>query len=382
MKQIYLTILALALTVQPGFAQKKKKGEDNEPRRLAKVVSLHSVPQVDSGCFMYALPRTVFRVKMVVVREQFTAGPYAAYANKYLGITDAKVSSLSQSKISNISVVSLSEADPKQLYMVQPLESNVYFDFLRMGQEGLMLSPAGYAGASMDAHMGAGGEWGHVAFYNMGIDGTMKEQKAAKKVTVQPVPADTIDIDGAEMDEPQPVVEQKVTLSAKTQDERAQEAARFLSQLRKRRFELATGEIDAVFNSNEGLKVALEEIRSIEQQYMALFVGKTTHQTSTCYFDIIPSGVMNMYPVCKFSEDGGIQHADGSGRNIMLELHVEDKYTGVKSAAARDDFMFKYRIPEVANMRILDGKDELYRGRFYVYQFGKVVSLSAEVFAK
>jgi hypothetical protein len=204
----------------------------------------------------------------------------------------------------------------------------------------------------------------------MGIEGVMRERKS-KKASVDTSSSDDDD-----------EVEQKVILVSKTPDERAHEAAKFLSNLRKRRFELATGEIDAVFSSNEGLRVALDEIKRIEQQYMALFLGKTTRQTSTHYFDVVPTAVMDMYPVCKFSDDKGVLKADSSGRSIMLELHAEDKYLGQKSATARNDFTFKYRTPEVANLRILDGKEELYSGRFYVYQLGRVENLGINVVVK
>ena len=45
-----------------------------------------TLASAQSGAVVYSLPQTVLSLKVKVQREAFTAGPYAAYAQKYLGV--------------------------------------------------------------------------------------------------------------------------------------------------------------------------------------------------------------------------------------------------------------------------------------------------------
>lgn len=367
-----LTCLVLVtLLVSPVFAQWRKKSNDEEipqPKEIARIVSALNNPQVDSGFFMYSLPRTVFRINVEIERTEFQSGPYAAYANKYLGITDAKTDSRTTYSIGDITVNAMTEADPRQAYVVQPLHPSIKFDFLKMTKEGLMFSTTNLTQTTSSIGF-AENNWGFVQYPDMGIESTYKETKT-------PIAPDTSKMKKDGENEP----EYTVTITAKSLEDKAQEAAKLLLQLRKRRFELITGDIDAVFNSNEALKVALDEMRYIEQQYLWLFTGKTKKQKTSYSFDIAPTGVIDMYTLFKFSEDRGLQNADGAGRSIMLELQPEDKYANVKTSVGKDEYSFVYRIPDIATLRILDGKEELYKGRFYVYQNGKLVNIRVENF--
>ncbi len=378
MSRIFILALALGFICQPAFALRKKSVEE-KPAALARVQPLTKQARVDSGCFIYALPRTVFRVQVVVERDVFVAGPYAAYAEKYLGISKSQQANKTRYAIRSAQVEAFQEADAGSLYLVQPLQSGVRFDFLRATREGLMLAADNFSVAAESAAHGFKGSSAMPMFTNVGVESMFHEEDEEEDTTG--IAQDTAGLAGeVELPEVQPV---PVAPSLKTTEERASEAAQLLLNLRKRKFELLTGDIDAVFNSNDALKVAIAELKQMEHDYLALFVGKHIKTRVSYVYDVAPMAGTNSYTVFKFSDEAGVQGVEGQGRAIKLELQPENKYADANVAAdSRDSSSFRLRLPDVAQLRLLDGKDEMYRGRYQVYQNGKIIGVRFEHFLK
>ena len=363
MSRLLLLVIAAAVGCQPALAQRKKKADEEKERAAVRVLSVDRQLQMDSGSFVYALPRTVFRVSVVVERDVYTAGPYAAYAEKYLGIPKVQASAKTRHAVKHCKVETYLESDVRQLYAVQPSNGNVRFDVFKMTKDGLLLladnfsQPAGSGLRSFEAQAAL------PVFTNVGVESMFREVKP----------------DTADAEEQIPLV----SAQPKTQEERAAEAAQHLFNLRKRKFEMLTGDIDAVFNSNDALKAAMAELKKLERDYLTLFVGKHAKTQAAYYYDVAPTEAADSYLVFKFSEDGGVQGLDGQGRMVTLHLQYEDKYAAASIAPnPKDDSAFKIRLPDVAQVRLLDGKDELFRGRFWVYQNGKIVNVRFEQFLK
>ncbi|MDR1022070.1 MAG: DUF4831 family protein [Prevotellaceae bacterium] len=373
----YLAV-ALALAVfcpSAAAAQRKKKSDEKELPRTAWVQNMNEVQQVDSGCFVYALPRTVLYLKVEVERRIFSAGPYAAYAEKYLGVTGVQTASSVRYYLSSAALSSDVEADAQHLYMVQPVGS-MSFNFLKMTKDGLMLLPESFGRAEAGSSSNIFGSADRPSlFTGMAVDAMFRTVKSKSKKMF----ADTTeyeDINAEKVEAPASISQQ-----AKTPEERASEVAQLIFNLRKRKYELVTGEVDVAFSSNDGLKVALSEINRMESEYLSLFVGKTVTQQATYSYDVAPTPAQESYEVFKFSPEQGVQDMDGKGRAITLEVRSENKYAAANVLPAREDSSgFRVRLPDAAQVRLLDGKDELQRGRFWIYQNGKIVSIRVEYF--
>jgi hypothetical protein len=371
MGRILILIVVVALTCQPAFSQSKKKG--NEKRQLVRVLNMDRQLSVDSGCFVYALPRTVFRLSVVVERDVYTAGPYAAYAEKYLGIPKVQTTNKTRYTIKHCKIETYGESDTRHLYVVQPSDNSMRFDFFKMTKDGLLLLADNFSQVARSGSRSMETQVAMPMFTNVGVESMFREVK--RHVATAP---DTADVE----DEQMPVVP-IAALQSKSGEERAAEAAQHLLTLRKRKFEMLTGDVEAVFNSNDALKVALAELKQLEREYLALFVGRHVKEQSTYYYEAAPTEVIDSYPLFKFSEADGIQNLDGQGRVFTLDLQMEDKYASAKiSPTPKDDGAFKVRLPNVAQVRLLDGKDEIYKGRFWVYQHGKIVNVRFEQFLK
>lgn len=374
----YLAIpLAIAFFYSPAFAQRKKKnGDDDRPKQELRIQSMDKVRQVDSGSFVYALPRTVLRLTVTVERRIFSAGPYAAYAEKYLGVAGAQKAGSTRYYLKSTELTSYVEADEQHLYMVRHVGS-MKFDFLKMSKDGLMLLPENF-GHGKAVGAGSFGAADAQPFTTMAVDAMfcdVKPKSPPKKPAADPAAEE----DAEEVAEVEPPVH--ISQQAKTQEERASEVAQFIFNLRKRKYELVTGDVDIAFSSNDGLKVALSEINRMESEHLSLFVGKTVKQVATYTYDVAPAPLQATCVLFKFSAEHGVQPPDGQGRTIALELHPEGKYAALAVAPAQaDSTTFRVRLPDVAQVRLLDEKEERLRGRFWIYQNGAMVGIRPEHF--
>ena len=71
------------------------------------------------GTVSYSLPRTVISLEVEAVRESFHAGPYSAYAEKYLGVKAATEDRNSCTVVS-VKMTPFSEADPESRFSLVP----------------------------------------------------------------------------------------------------------------------------------------------------------------------------------------------------------------------------------------------------------------------
>jgi hypothetical protein len=382
MNKYLATPLALAFFCAPAFAQwKKKSGDEERPKAELRIQSMSKVQRVDSGCFVYALPRTVLRLEVAVERRIFSAGPYAAYAEKYLGIAGVQRAGSTRYHLKSATLTSCVEADEQHLYMVQPA-AGMKFSFLKMGKDGLMLLPENFGRGKADAAGSVGfGAADGLPFTTMAVDAMFRDVKPKSPPKKKPATEDEEEEEEGGDEAVEVELPVHISQQAKTQEERASEVAQFIFNLRKRKYELITGEVDIAFSSNDGLKVALNEINRMESEHLSLFVGKTVAQVATYTYDVAPVPSQSFYAVLKLSSELGVQPPDGHGRTIALELHPEGKYSAVGiSPAGKDSSCFRVRLPDVAQVRLLSEQDELQRSRFWIYQNGAIVGIRPEHF--
>ena len=104
MKNTTTLILALMLAVFPQFAKAQK-----------------SDPQ---GLVTYSLPNTTITLDVEAVQEKFHAGPYARFAEKYLGIK-ARQKDESTVQLTQIRMAPLVEADHSRRYSVNVKKGDI-----------------------------------------------------------------------------------------------------------------------------------------------------------------------------------------------------------------------------------------------------------------
>jgi hypothetical protein len=175
----------------------------------------------------------------------------------------------------------------------------------------------------------------------------------------------------------------KTMVIEKSLEDKAREAADFIFSLRKRRFDLLSGEADFVAEG-KAVEAVLAEIRRLEGEYLKLFIGYShqQHFVSTCNY--IPSdenkGSVILF---RFSPAKGVLPvADLSGAPVVVTSTVDEEWASLdlfnslstEKGKPRSD-AFYYRLPVSISIRVSFGQSELLQTQQLAYQFGTLVRM-------
>jgi len=359
---IFLIIMLLASSC---LAKKKAVVPMNFVKPLSDTVTL------SDGSLIYALPRTVFTIKLELERTIDIPGPYAKYAGELLGLEDVIISEEELWSVRSVSLNSHEEADPSELYVIESntlIQSNV----LALKKEGLILdlNPESVHqaksipdGKEINLNQFRSYDLGSDEYYLVQTDTAYKRVSVDSKFIRIPY-----------------IVEKKKIL---TTEQLAERAAKRLMDLREGKFMILTGEAN-VFPQSEA---AIDEINKMEKELTELFAGKTFEDIRTFTYSYIPEKELADKPVeiLKFSEVTG--PADTTAKNgvpVILELIPEQKTKDLSritrapsgTTTPGPDKIY-YRIPDVVNVKITMGNETLYNSRKLVSQFGEVMQLPA-----
>ena len=262
----------------------------------------------------YFLPATTVGLEVEAVRETSFAGPYAAFAKKYLGI-DVRLKDETRTYLVSVGLEPATEADPAARFSVDPGKEADRF---------LALSAQGLISLGEDTPPEAV-RWNFVAPERSDFNrkGVSAGQAKERRTTYKNVKSDSTDIFT------QVPVYQDVVVT-RTPEQRAREAAELILKVRQERYKITVGDTDATY-SGEALGSAIAELTRMEEEYMTLFVGYTVKETQHASFEVRPEpGRDQAYPVFRISpEDGVIAPDDGEGTLYYLSFAPE------KTAEAR-----------------------------------------------
>lgn len=332
MKKLVISTILCALVATEAAAQVKayKAGERSD----------------ESNAVAYALPRSVVKVRVVTEKESVRVGPYARFAQKLLGVM-APLADKDVYTIKSATLATATEADPSEIYALDNPDKSP-LRIYDVTPEGLIaMTPEGMAAVPS-------------AFAACPAEPCRNEAGLCR--VVSHVGSDTSFVKFA--------VDRR-SLAEKSPESMAMDAANAIFSLRKHRFDLVTGEAgENVFG--DGLKAALDEIDRLEQEYLALFLGKQFRRTVVREYEVVPSADDTNVIVCRFSDNGGLlPSTDLSGRPVVLELTPEKKaQSAVLNRKKEARGTIYYKIADVVNCRLLDGNREIAQGRLPLYQFG------------
>lgn len=320
---------------------------------------------------VYSLPRTVLTIKVDVTRTVITPGPYAAYAQKYLGISGVPTQELEEYSIASISIDSKSESDPTSLYSAFLNDKSLY-DFYQVVNSGIVIPIADFKTISSSNSSLPIEKKNQVMFKDLSSSPFIAEEKSTFYSKVQ---RDSSFVR---------VPIQKSMIIERNVEEKAKEASDFIFSLRKKRLEFMTIDVDHPFDG-EALKLMFSEISRLENEYLSLFIGKTNTETISKSIQYTPSNAEGESSIAlRFSASKGIVASnDLSGNPILIEIEPEkipESYSNFFSTMAIDAEKNKfdqiyYRIPINALAKISDGKSDLASKRLLIYQYGPTAKL-------
>ena len=339
---------------------------------LLAVMPLTASAQKNSdpeGHLTYSLPSTVIAIEVDAVQEKFHAGPYAKYAEKYLGI---------KPRLKDEATVQLTQV--RMTPMVEPDQTRRYSVEVKKGVENtplLKLSSGGFV-TFADGRYADQAVWRFPTedkgdFSGKGISSNLTSESATlyKK-------------DGKESAYNRIAVQQDMIVE-KSLEQRAAEAADMILKLRRQRLQIVTGDTDATY-SGEAMGAAIEELTRLENEYMTLFTGYSERQPQHMTFEVIPdrNKENQLYVAFRMSETGGLVPSDNlSGKPVLMEI-VPQAFAQPEAEPVKKSktVLVHYRIPAACTVRLLDGTELLLQNRMPIYQLGQESSVPLEMILK
>ena len=305
------------------------------------------------GTVVYSLPVTSITFQVDAVREEFIAGPYAAYAKKYMG-SDARTANEVSYFLKSIKLVPYLEADPTERYSVKLKGDS---SFLKLCSQGLVVASDSYTGKEEMWRFPsiAGGDY----YAGKDVDNNLSTATTTLYKTVKTAT-------GYEK-----VAVNQSQVVEKSAEKKASETAATIFKLRSMRMAIVTGDTDATY-SGEAMDAAIKELLRMEEEYMSLFYGTTVQSVQTMNFDVVPQAKNKdqVYVAFRLSDtEGLLPPSDLSGRPIVLELELDP--LAAPPMEDRGNVIY-YRLPRTATARVLDGGSMLLQTRIPIYQLGTI----------
>ncbi|WP_297098778.1 DUF4831 family protein [uncultured Draconibacterium sp.] len=334
----YLALIIAVMIVVPTFGQRKKKEDEGIAPAYVEGIA-------------YALPRTGIKVHVEAIREKFEPGPYAAYAQQLLGIKDARNRASVKWSVSAVKIETFSEPDPQQVYKA-------------MGDIAATISLAPN---------------GCLAGINASGTAIMPLEVQSNKTFQKPDIDDGFSFDYFS-DTPFLIPGDSTNNFRPTavgMEQKAAEAAQRVLDCRMNQYDLAALRIDGEYPDGKAYEVSLEELKRTEQNYIKLFVGRTTYKTETYSFDYVPAANEKNAVIFRISDENGVVPAsDLSGKPVMVEFEQAAGLLAKYQAEAVSDNPdagydgVYYRMPGVANIKVIYELNSLASARATIAQFG------------
>lgn len=236
---------------------------------------------------VYSLPKTAIDVRATVTRSVEKPGPFAQFAQKYLGQSPTVTQERTVWKIENVDILPKGIADPEKRYSIQLKKENRTAFYLN--EEGMLVS-INRAPAPAPTRPAPSPE------------------KAAKKEQKQ----------AAEYAQ---LYTETMLISSSTRN-MAEAAAQQIYLLREYRLDLLTGNSDEI-PQGQSFEILLREMDKREALLTSLFLG--TVETEALVEDIVIDPENKNSVAFRFSERKGILPADDlSGEPIYVSTEVKE----------------------------------------------------------
>jgi hypothetical protein len=344
-KQTVIFFLSFVFVCQ-SFAQINVRKIDNT-----------TIPETREG-IIYSLPRTVVKIDVKIDRVENYKGPYSDFALRLLGLKNVVSANSIDYKIDEITITTYGEPDPDQYYFIAPGEK------LSKGEKaGLVaLSNAGVILGTMpealekpeDVVVAKDGNdvsaeekdlFGELFKYSADVSVFEKVDTIIRKISI-----DTMTVERQYY---------KRTVVEKSPEQKAKEAADFISKIKESRFNLISGVQEVNYNK-ETLEYMDVQLKTMEKEYLKLFTGISVHKSMSFSYKYIPvpNQINTEIPIFKFLKSKGIIDLDESGGKVVtIKIQRVGNTNAVSQYLNKAEKTTKlqgmtYRIPEVAKVSV------------------------------
>jgi len=348
-------------------------------------VNSTTVAPTGVGLF-YTLPQTVLKIDLLISSEENLKGPLADYAEKYFGFDDAIMYNYTSFKIEDISITTLTEPDPQQVYYVE-MGARTSKEVLKpllmeLDKAGMLLSANNYDDKSFTTD----NQDKQIFIYQPeteNIEEMYDFFRSGKILSTTDTIIRRVTIDTT-------IVEKhflRPRISEKSKDDQALETLEKIENIREAKLKLLTGYQETSYPEGT-IKYMHRQLQELEDEYLDLFRGKRFSAVEAYTYFVTPKleSAKNSIPVFKFSQSTGVSPWRGtSGENVTLEIE-NNAYAGIANnfklpkVGETNQKGLYYRIPGICDVSLVLEDGELYKGKFTINQLGTVKNLVSENF--
>jgi len=329
-----------------------------------KISKVNSNYPVSNQSIVYALPRTGITINIEMIKTYVTKGPYAEYAQKYLGISNATMENSEKWTINEITISPYYEPDPEQYYCVnfKTFPENIQ-TILSKENNGVLLDLSGKWRYSFRDVSDVNDK---IIFDPHFIKETNKEHVDTLYKTIL---NDTSFVRV-------PVFKKQIL--AKTYEDLVKETAHEIIKTRKNRIKYARGEYD-YHPDGATLRVMLDEMQKLEDEYLSLFIGKQSKLVVSKTINLIPDKNISESILGYFGENTGwtsMQLKGAESISIQFLKSETPNLPLLQTDKTLSQNILFYRIPAYFDLLLEINQTEKAKYRVPLYQFGTVEAIS------
>ena len=327
-----------------------------------------------SNGVVYALPKVSFKIDVWVTKTDYIKGPYHNYASKLLGVEDVISNNYVTYAIKDLKISSEFTPDSDQLYFLNLGEisgKTTNIKLLQMNEEGIfggIIARETTEDIKVKDRLVEEIRTGNRDFRYF-ADANLIEKV---DTIIRRVDIDTSTIEKAIL---------KRYSIEKDLNQRAQDAATLLMEIRKNRLELISGFQEVAYEAG-ALSLMNQELKLMENDYLSLFIGKklVTDEHYVFYFTPLADQPNIISPVFKFSENIGIEPLTGSaGEKVSVAIKSHGLADNMVNMNVNGNIPgIVYRFPESAEVWLKYDTQEFDRQLMTIPQLGKLQKLQLD----
>lgn len=277
----------------------------------------------------YALPNTGLRFCVTAERIEKKRGEFYLYSERYLGLKDVILEDQVEWKITSVDLTTYGEPSERQFVGVPSADGAPLFT---LSEDGILL----------------------------GVNDCPENQEVEELEVEEPVSECIV-----------PYTEEM--LLANSTAKMAQEAARYIYQLRESKRALISSDVDVLPSDGQSFNKSILELTNLEQQFVGLFSGKVTRSLVKQTIDIVPEKLGEKDVLFRFSTFNGLVGKDDlSGSPVYIKT---EKEFAPNSVLVPDSAALYYVNPAKVQVQLFDGLNEILNKSVLMAQFGELNSI-------
>jgi len=328
---------------------------------------INTAKNISNPTFFYTLPKTAFKVDVVVTKTSNIKGLYSDFAERFLGLTNYCKENTISYILKKIDVTPFTVLDETLQFVVELSTEQMRNNFLQTIYINNVAFSLGTASNFVKHPEDI------LPYFLKNYTGIVLQQ-------TYDTFTETKIIDGIVMQVP--VTQTKTT--TKTLVQQAQEAVHFIEKIREDRYAILSFSQEVTL-SKDALEYMVNQLNELEKNYLNLFTGVTVLEDIHETFVIYPNTESDLLPLCSVTPENGfnssMNQSDKYNYYLTCTTQVpksmqENFYQSIASKPKynlNSGYRIRNAVPVFVSI-VQDNKMELL-GIFPIYQFGFLETL-------